>query len=110
MFQYALNDAKSVVYIFYFFLAFFCHYGELESDIDDKFYFSKELFDFKTNYFEELRNGIINSKESQKNIKQYNKPTKNIMRLIMLEIYMSVLEYVKVQTKEFYDHVKIELN
>lgn len=128
MFQYALNDAKSVVYLFYFFISFFLYYADLEnfvnsdspiknmnnkdnSDIDnfkDTIDINSNVEEFKHNYFEEFRLNIINLKETQKAIRSFVKPPINMMRLILIESYMSVLDHIKISEKEYYD--KIEIN
>lgn len=104
MLQYAVNDAKSVVYIFYFYGCLFNHMSNF--DVNFKFNenskINKLTQEFMHQFIEKMRLGILNNKESNKNLKTFSYPNDCSMKLILVETFMTIFEYLKLNIQKEY--------
>jgi hypothetical protein len=97
MLQYALNDAKSVIYIFLIFLGLYFYLTQ------DSLYENEESIN---EFYENIHNKFFENIEN-KNLKKLDT---NEMNLIFIEISMRCHELVKYKLKENYLRLNIRLN
>jgi predicted nucleotide-binding protein (sugar kinase/HSP70/actin superfamily) len=97
MLQYALNDAKSVIYIFLIFLGLYFYLTQ------DFLYENEESIN---EFYENIQNKFYENIEN-KNLKKLDT---NEMNLIFIEISMRCHELVKYKLKENYLRLNIRLN
>lgn len=111
MLQYAVNDAKSVVYIFYFFGCLFNHMSNFDKNFkfNENSKINKLTQEFIHQFIEKMRLGILNNKESNKNLKTFSYPNDCSLKLILVETYMTIFEYLKLNIKEKYDSISFTI-
>ena len=104
MLQYALNDSKLVIYIFFLMIGLFYYMRKWNDCFDPKVI-------AEDNYFERLKSRFMDNRESPEKIKS-KKSNENDMQFIFIKIYDECLKVIKlkIEDKNYLCRINIKNN